>query len=150
MSELSSLENPNLETQVEFLCLDTVNFWRNILGDLAKKYDISHLERRIILSVGRFPSICQADLAAYLNVEPQSLTRTLESMEQKHWLKKSQSTTDKRSKYLNLDEEGKLKLIDVLKIGDEIRVKVLKNVSEDEKNIMVKVLTEIKNNLKRI
>ena len=150
MIQKSSLENPSVEMQIEFLCIDNVNFWRNILGDLAKKYDISHLERRIILFIGRFPSICQADLAEYLNVEPQSLTRTLEAMEAKHWVTKSQSTSDKRSKYLNLGPEGQKKLAEVLKIGDEIRGKVLQNISDDEKKTLIKVLTEMKNNLGKI
>ena len=145
-----NLGNPDLETQIEFLCIDTLNLWRNKLGILAKEYVLSRLERRIILLIGRHPSIRQADLASIMDVEPQSLTRALESMEKKLWIFKGDDVKDKRAKCLTLTEEGQKKLGDVLKISENIRPKILKNISPEEKNNFLKILTSIHENLKEI
>jgi len=148
MADTPHLENPDIETQVEFLCMDTLNLWRNKLGDLAKEFKLSRLERRIIVFIGRHPSISQADLALIMDVEPQSLTRALEAMEQKHWLFKSEDAKDKRAKCLNLTEEGQKKLTDALQISERIRPKILKNISLEDKNTFVKILSVVKENLK--
>lgn len=150
MSLMLNLENLDIETQIEFLCIDAINLWRNKLGNLAKEYNLSRLERRIILFIGRHPSIRQAELAEIMDVEPQSLTRVLESIEKKLWLTKNDDVNDKRAKCLNLTEEGRKKLEDVLKMSEKIRPKILENVSQEEKDSLVKALTKMKENLKSL
>lgn len=150
MAEVINLENPDIETKIEFLCIDTVNLWRNRLGNLAKEYHLSRLERRIIVFIGRHPNIRQADLATIMDVEPQSLTRALDSMEKKLWLFKKDDEKDKRAKCLTLTEEGQKKLADALKISETIRPKILKSLTTEEKTIFIKILASVKQNLKEI
>ena len=76
-------DNLSIDAMLEFYLIDTINLWRNKLDELGKEYDLSRLERRILVYIGRNPGIRQADLALIMDVEPQSLTRSLENMEQK-------------------------------------------------------------------
>ncbi len=147
---MTNLENPDVDTQIEFLCIDSVNLWRNKLGNLAKEYSLTRLERRILVFIGRHSSIRQADLANLMDLEPQSLTRVLESMEKKNWLIKQDDLKDKRAKSLSLTELGHNKLQHALEISETIRPKILKDISQEEKLILVKILNSMKENLKTI
>ncbi len=82
-ASIPKFKTDNLSTDIilEFYFIDTINLWRNKLDELAKEYDLSRLERRILVYIGRNPGIRQADLALIMDVEPQSLTRSLENME---------------------------------------------------------------------
>ncbi|MES2615765.1 MAG: MarR family transcriptional regulator [Bdellovibrionota bacterium] len=150
MTSAVNVEHPDIDLQVEFLCIDTSNLWRNRLGNIAKDYNLSRLELRIIVFIGRYPSIRQADLASIMEVEPQSLTRALESMEKKQWIFKGNDEKDKRAKCLNLTPDGQKKLQENLAMSEKIRPKILQNISLEEKNNMVKILSSIKENLKEI
>lgn len=150
MTEAIHLNNPDIDMQIEFLCIDTINLWRNKLGNLTKEFKLSRLERRIIIYIGRHPDIRQADLATIMDVEPQSLTRALDKMEKKSWILKSDDAKDKRAKCLNLTQEGNNRLVDVLKISERIRPKILENISHEEKCMVIKTLNIIKKNLTKI
>lgn len=140
----------DLDSQIEFLCVDAINLWRNKLGNMSKEYQFSRLERRLLIFIGRNPSIRQAELAHIMDLEPQSLTRALEIMERKTWLFKAEDAKDKRAKCLNLTELGRQKLKDALKISEKLRPLVLKNMSAEEKAALAKNLNLIKENLKNI
>ena len=140
-------ENVSLDAMVEFYFIDTINLWRNKLDELGKEYDLTRLERRILVYIGRNPGIRQADLALIMDVEPQSLTRSLENMEQKKWLQKQDDNKDKRAKSIHLTEIGDSKLKDAFKISERIRPNVLKDISENEKTVLTKILKQLRKNL---
>lgn len=148
--DIGKIKNDDIEIQLEFLCIETVNLWRNKLGILAKEYNLSRLERRIIVFIGRYPSIRQAELATIMDVEPQSLTRALDAMEVKKWITKQDDAKDKRAKSLNLTEEGLKKLADAKKISESIRPRILKGLSSEDKENFARILTSMKENLKEI
>lgn len=143
-------DNLSVDAILEFYFIDTINLWRNKLDELGKEYDLSRLERRILVYIGRNPGIRQADLALIMDVEPQSLTRSLENMEQKKWLQKQDDNKDKRAKSLHLTEAGEKKLEDAFKISEKIRPKVLKDLPENDKILITKVLKQLRKNLELI
>ena len=143
-------DNLSIDAMLEFYFIDTINLWRNKLDELGKEYDLSRLERRILVYIGRNPGIRQADLALIMDVEPQSLTRSLENMEQKKWLQKQDDNKDKRAKSLHLTEMGESKLEDAFKISERIRPKVLKDLPENDKILLTKVLKQLRKNLEII
>ncbi len=151
-ASIPKFKTDNLSTDIilEFYFIDTINLWRNKLDELAKEYDLSRLERRILVYIGRNPGIRQADLALIMDVEPQSLTRSLENMEQKKWLQKQDDNKDKRAKSLHLTELGTQKLSDAFKISERIRPKVLKDIPEEDKILLTRVLKQLRRNLEII
>ena len=96
------------------------------------------------------PGMRQSELAEVMDVEPQSLTRCLEGMEEKGWILKTDNDTDKRAKSLNFTVDGEKIMDSVMQMSDEIRPIILQNLSLEEKHFLVKILNEIKNNLKTI
>lgn len=146
VSKLKS-DNLNIDAILEFYFIDTINLWRNKLDELGKEYDLSRLERRILIYIARNPGIRQAELALRMNIEPQSLTRSLDNMEQKNWLQKLDNSQDKRAKHLNITEFGHVKLIDAFKISERIRPKVLKDITENDKMFLYKILIQLRKNL---
>ncbi len=140
-------DNLNIDAILEFYFIDTTTLWRNKLDEMAKEFDLSRLERRILAYIGRNPGIRQADLALIMDVEPQSLTRSLENMDQKKWLQKQDDNKDKRAKCLHLTELGNSKLTDAFKISEHIRPKVLNGISEENKVLLTQVLKQLRKNL---
>lgn len=145
-----SAKSINTETLFEYNFIDTVNLWRNKIRVLAKEHDLGRLERRLLVYIGRNPGIRQADLAFIMDVEPQSLTRSLDKMEQKKWIKKQEDDKDKRAKSLHLTTLGEKKLDDAIKINEKIRPKALKDIPENEIQLLNKVMKDIRKNLEKI
>ncbi len=143
-------DNLCIDAMLEFYFIDTINLWRNKLDELGKEYDLSRLERRILVYIGRNPGIRQADLALIMDVEPQSLTRSLENMEQKKWLQKQDDNKDKRAKSLHLTDIGESKLEVAFKVSERIRPKVLKDIPESDKLVLTNVLKQLRKNLEII
>jgi MarR family transcriptional regulator for hemolysin len=85
-----------------------------------------------------------------MDVEPQSLTRSLENMEQKKWLQKQDDNKDKRAKSLHLTDTGENKLTDAFKVSEKIRPKVLKDLPENDKELLTKILKQLRKNLEII
>jgi MarR family transcriptional regulator for hemolysin len=47
-------ENLSIDAILEFYFIDTINLWRNKLDELGKEYDLSRLERRILVYIDLF------------------------------------------------------------------------------------------------
>ena len=63
-------------------------------------------EFRILMHTGRHPGITQKDLVEQSHTDKAQMTRTLAQLQDKGWLERSASETDKRVRCLQLSHDG--------------------------------------------
>ncbi len=64
-------------------------------------------EVRILVRVGRFPGLTQKDLVAHSHTDKAQMARALNQLEDKGWLVRTASASDKRVRCLHLSTQGK-------------------------------------------
>lgn len=109
----------------------------------SKNIDLS-LEQFIILNM--LDSHCdfiQQDLAKQLQKDKSLIVRQVDGLLKNRYIVRVENENDKRKKTLILTKSGFEKLNEVRVIGDEITVKLLSGLTEDELNVFRHVLTKI-------
>ncbi len=109
----------------------------------SKNIDLS-LEQFIILNM--LDSHCdfiQQDLANQLQKDKSLIVRQVDGLLKNRYVVRVENENDKRKKTLILTKSGFEKLNEIRQIGDEVTVKLLSGVTEDELNVFRHVLTKI-------
>jgi len=91
----------------------------------------------------------QKDLADLMNIQDSSLARLIDRMERDGLLHRIENPMDKRVKFLQLTEAGRLKAVDLLPKGAEFSNLLLEDISEEELEIFNRVLNKMLNNIKK-
>ncbi|MFE8697309.1 MarR family winged helix-turn-helix transcriptional regulator [Cytobacillus sp. FJAT-53684] len=88
----------------------------------------------------------QKDLSLYLGVEAPTMTRTLARLEKAGWISKL-SGTDKREKKIFLTDLAHKQYEVWLEAVQACESNVLNNISEEERDLMQKIIERMNNNL---
>ena len=90
------------------------------------------------------------DLERFLEIRRSSISEILDGMESKHLIKRNINNDDLRTKEIIIDDEGIKVLNEFKKNIDEIELDLRKNIKEYELLIFLKVLKNIRKELKTI
>jgi len=69
--------------------------------------DLTFNELRILMRVGRQPGVTQRELVEHSHADKALMARTLTHLEERGWITRSASESDKRVRCLNLNTRGK-------------------------------------------
>lgn len=94
--------------------------------------------------------VCQKDFEAFLGLNKASISGSLDSLEDKGLIKRTQSTDDARKKIITLSEEFMVKQEHVYQMFKELDRQLISGISEEELVDFYKVLDKIKENFKLI
>lgn len=134
--------------EFEFLICDIANLWRKFLAVHLKELGITVAEWRVLYAIVCFPGSTQVRVAELVELEPQSLTRILDKLENHQWIEKKTSLHDRRAKCLYSKKSALSIVQEVKQIGDRmIRPQAFQGVNIDQANEVLKILSRIKNNL---
>lgn len=136
-------------SEIEFLICDVGLLWRRLYSKYAEQLNLIGVDRRIIIILSRMPGITQVKLAEELESEPQALTRVLDRLEKKKWIKKETPKSDRRAKCLSLTAKGETIMKNITKIGDQLRPKITEGLSKKSLQEMINHLEKIKKNLSK-
>lgn len=111
---------------------------------LAKYYGLNAIQFLTLLLVGETAvGISIKALRERLTVPGSSLTFTLDSLEKKKLIKRSQSKTDRRQWTLNLTAKGQKLYAKMLVKESQTIAPALEGCNEDEKAAFIKIAAEI-------
>lgn len=127
-------------------------------------YDISrlmkkHFDRRARalgltraqwLAVGmlrRNPGINQVELADKLDVEPMTVARLIDRLEEAGWVERRTDKADRRAKRLYLTSRTQTMVNQIRNLSMQLRSDALAGITPEEHTALLKVLQKIRNNL---
>lgn len=91
----------------------------------------------------------QKELAVLMNIQDSSLARLVDRMERDGLIKRIENSGDKRVKFLELTEDGRLKIEALLPEGERFSELLLEDITYEELVIFNKVVEKMLNNIKR-
>jgi len=98
--------------------------------------------------LNREDGITQKELANYLNKDYGSITRSLDGLEKRDWVRREDSSKDRRTKLVFITEQGKKIFNSVLPLQIERNRQLLNGVSEKDFEQLITILSKVRDNSK--
>jgi MarR family transcriptional regulator, transcriptional regulator for hemolysin len=132
---------------VGFLAHDVGRLMRKRFEQRAARLGFTRSQWQVLVHLAKNEGIHQAGLAEILEVEPISLVRILDKLEERGLVERRQHPTDRRIWLLYLTPAAHPSLAPLWSIGEITRAEALAGLSEADQLRLVRILTSMKANL---
>lgn len=133
-----------------FLLHDASRLIRRRFDGCAEALGLSATQWRMLLLVVRFAPISQARLAERLEVEPISVSRLIDRMQDAGWLDRVPDPNDRRSKLVQPTEKTLTAYASGRGIADGVFDEAMHGLSPDQRDALFAALAHIIRNLNEI
>lgn len=130
-----------------FLIHDVQRLMRKRFEARASGLGLSSAQWRLMVRVAKEEGITQARLAELLEIEPISVSRLVDRMEEGGWIERRQDATDRRVRMIFPTEKASAAYADVKSLAGEVYEESLTGVSPEERRILIRALDTIVQNL---
>lgn len=136
--------------------LEETNFFFHYIGKINKKYSeyLNEELKQYNVNVGDISylyclyyqdNVTQENIAKRLNVNEATVTRAINRLENKNFVKRTLNTEDKRKKMIKLTKDG-LKISNLISIRQkELEEKIIKNYSKEDQELFKNFLIDFLN-----
>ena len=135
------------ERNLGFLLHDVARLMRKRFEQNARDLGLTRSQCAVLAHLARHEGIQQSALADILEVEPITLTRLLDRLEEMRLIERGQHPTDRRIRLLRLTDAARPKIADILEIAALTRGESLEGVPEAQRAQLIDVLSTMKANL---
>lgn len=126
---------------------DNSRLLRRLFDERVRDHGLTAAQARLLLSLDRQNGENQAFYADMLEVEPITLTRIVDRMEEAGWLERRPDPSDRRARRLHLTAKSKGIVTDLRGITEDMFEQVLDGLSEKEREQLAAMLELIGRNL---
>jgi DNA-binding MarR family transcriptional regulator len=137
----------DLDQSVGYLLNRAASIIAARFGDDLKSYDINLQSWRVLAALSHEDQQTLSDLASHTGSELSYLSRAVAALENKGYLYRSESPSDRRNVHLSLTEEGAAIVGELAPRATEIEHLSMKGVSPRELAITLKTLRTVYSNL---
>lgn len=135
------------ERNLGFLLHDVARLMRKRFEQNARALGLTRSQCQVLAHLARNEGIQQSGLADILEVEPITLTRLLDRLEEAGLVERRAHATDRRIRQLYLTEKAHPLLADIFTIGAATRAEALAGVAEADRDQLFALLSRMKSNL---
>jgi DNA-binding MarR family transcriptional regulator len=135
------------ERNLGFLLHDVARLMRKRFEQNARGLGLTRSQCQVLAHLARNEGIQQSGLADILEVEPITLTRILDRLEEGGLVERRAHPTDRRIRLLYLTDKAHPMLADIFTIGAATRGEALEGVAEEDRDRLFALLSSMKANL---
>jgi MarR family transcriptional regulator, transcriptional regulator for hemolysin len=133
-----------------FLIRDVSRLYGRHFERRARDLELTLAQCKVLAHLSRNEGISQARLAELTETDPMTLVRTLDRMQQDHWIERRPDPADRRAHRLYLREEAKPVLARMWKIADQARGEVISVLSTQECQQLLELLGRLHEQLQTL
>jgi DNA-binding MarR family transcriptional regulator len=137
----------HLDRNLGFLLHDVARLMRKRFEQNARELGLTRSQCSVLAHLARHDGIQQGALAEILEVEPITLTRLVDRLEEMGLVERRPHATDRRIRLLRLTEAAHPKLADIFAVGAVTRGEAVEGVSEADRDRLFDILLSMKANL---
>lgn len=143
------MANYDFQRSIGFVLHDTARL-------LGKRYDqrararslgLTRSQCQVLIYLASHEGINQSGLADLLDIEPISLARLIDRMEQAGWVERRPDPADRRARRLFVSGKAKPIFDQILAVGRDNRAEALAGFSEAEREQLLDLLLRVRRNL---
>ena len=128
---------------------DNSRVLRRLFDERVRDLGLTAAQARLLLSLERNPSENQAFYAERLEVEPITLTRIVDRMEDAGWLERRSDPADRRARILHLTDKATQIVNELQGIVEIMFEEMLAGMASGERKTLAALLDRIGENLSR-
>lgn len=130
-----------------FLLHDSARLMRKRFDAKASTLGLSSAQWRLMVRLVKEEGIAQARLAELLEVEPISVSRLLDRMEEGGWVERRAAAADRRVRMVFPTTKSRDAFAEIKGMAGEVYADALRGLSADEQGMLVHGLSTIVSNL---
>jgi len=140
-------ETADYQRSFGFLLYDAARLLRRDFDRRARAIGLTRAQWSVLAHLSRNEGISQAGLADILDIEPITLARLLDKLEEAGWVERRPHATDRRVYTLYITAKAWPLIAQIRALAAETREVALAGVSPQEQARLVEVLTRVRANL---
>lgn len=140
-------ETSDYQRSFGFLLYDSARLLRRDFDRRARAIGLTRAQWSVLAHLSRNEGISQAGLADILDIEPITLVRLLDKLEEAGWVVRRPHATDRRIYTLYITAKAWPLIAQIRALAAETRAVALAGVSAEEQARLVEILTRIRANL---
>lgn len=117
-------------------------------NEKLKSIDLTYAQANVLLQLKVAISLSQDDLCKRLLLDKARVSRLVKQLEEKDYINKNISTIDRRIFEISITDKGMMTIEDILEMLDECNEFILKGLSENEVNQLIRTLDKLVENVK--
>jgi len=130
-----------------FLIHDSARLLRKRFEVKGSAYGLSAAQWRLMVRLVKEEGVAQARLAELLEIEPISVSRLLDRMEEGGWIERRQDANDRRVRMIFPTDKSREAFAAIKSVAGEVYDLALTGLTAEEKRVLVKGLNAIITNL---
>lgn len=135
------------EEMLGYLIGDAGRIIRRELDERVRSLGVTGPQWLLLARLRRNPGIKQAALADLLEVEPISLSRMIDRLQEAGMVERRADPADRRAWCLFLTDKVKPMLEQIYAVAEDMHVELLAGISDEEQNLMRDILARIVGNI---
>lgn len=136
-----------MESNIGYLLSDSGRLLRRTFDERVRSLGLTAAQARLLLSLEKFPDNNQVFYAERIEVEPITVTRMVDRMEEAGWVERVADPNDRRARILHLTDKSR-EIVEPLRvIINGLVADMTEGLSPEEKRTMITLLEKISANL---
>jgi MarR family transcriptional regulator, transcriptional regulator for hemolysin len=137
----------DLNKSFGFVLYETARLLAKRFDQRAKALGLTRAQTQLLAYLVTNEGINQAGLAEMLEIEPISLARLIDRMEQAGWVERRPDPKDRRAWLLFVTEKVKPIFAKMIEVGQVVRAEALSGLSAAERTQILDMLLRVRRNL---
>ncbi|MBI1773790.1 MAG: MarR family transcriptional regulator [Proteobacteria bacterium] len=139
------MQNP--ERSFGFLLYDAARLLRRDFDRRARQIGLTRAQWSVLANLARNEGINQAGLADIMEIQPITLVRLLDRLEEAGWVARRPDPADRRARVLSLTEKARPILEQMRALAAETRETALQGFSIETRERLIDALAQVRSNL---
>jgi MarR family transcriptional regulator, transcriptional regulator for hemolysin len=135
------------ERSFGYVLFETTRLLSKRFDQRARALGLTRAQCHVLSRLALHEGINQAGLADLLELEPISLARCLDRMEQAGWVERRPDPADRRARLLYMTSKARPLFDRILEVAYEVRMEALAGLDEDERDRLLDMLHHVRTNL---
>jgi MarR family transcriptional regulator for hemolysin len=144
---LAPMTDPNLERSFGFVLHDVARLLRKRFEQRAKGLGLTRAQWQLLAHLNRHEGINQSGLAEILELEPITVGRIVDRMEEAGWVSRRPDPADRRAHRLYMTDRARPVLTGIMALGEELLGEALAGLGERERSLLLDLLVHVRANL---
>jgi DNA-binding MarR family transcriptional regulator len=141
------MNDPDLDKSFGFALNDVARLLRKRFDQRVRGLGLSRAQWQLLAQLQRHEGINQSGLAELLELEPITVGRLIDRMEEAGWVERRADPADRRARLVFMTERARPVLARLRAVGEALRGEALAGLDAAERNALLHALGRIRANL---
>ncbi len=137
----------DLNTTFGFVIHDIARMLRRNFDRRAQSFGLTRSQWMVLMHLKRKNGMRQNELAKLLEIKPISITRLIDRLVKDDWVERRDDPVDRRAKRIYLTDKVEPLIGKLRDIGLKIREESLLGISNEQREVLMKMLVQIRTNV---